>query len=159
MAAASSSKHHDVIIIGAGFNGLVAAKTYLQVKPSVDILIIDDRADVGGVWSKERLYPGLFYEMPAPLLNFTDFDMCKELGVELWEDVSGVQVNDFLVCSCSSNFGLSHHRSRCDMLKSMISLVDADWARKRYPLRGPRLAGTSSFGQRTMQTSSLSLRV
>ena len=101
MTTASSPNQRDVIVIGAGFNGLFAAKTYLQLKPSVDILIIDDRPSVGGVWTKERLYPGLYYEMPAALLNFTDFDICKELGVEMWEDVSGPQLNSFLVWSSS----------------------------------------------------------
>lgn len=31
------------------------------------------------------------------MLNFSDFDMCKELKKEMWEDVSGYEVNEFLV--------------------------------------------------------------
>jgi len=92
------ANHHDVIILGAGFNGLIAAKTYLQIKPSIDILILDSGDAIGGVWSKSRIYPGLLYEMPTPLLNFSDFDMCRELGMEMWEDVNAAQVNKFLVC-------------------------------------------------------------
>ncbi|KAH6711276.1 hypothetical protein BKA61DRAFT_88352 [Leptodontidium sp. MPI-SDFR-AT-0119] len=96
MAPSKSSLHHDVVIVGAGHNGIVAAKTYLQINPSVDILIIDGGSSIGGVWSAERIYPGLIYEMPCPMANFTDFDMEKELGVEPWGDVTGYQINEFL---------------------------------------------------------------
>lgn len=89
-------EHHKVIVIGASFNGVVATKTYLQIDPSVDIIVIDGGNSLGGVWSSSRIYPGLMYEMPSPMLNFSDFDMCKELGIQEWEDVTRYQVNDFL---------------------------------------------------------------
>ncbi len=103
---ASMSRPRKVIIVGAGFNGIVAAKTYLQINPSADITIIDKEDAIGGVWSASRIYPGLTYEVPAPLLNFTDFDMCKELNIEKWGDVSGDQVNEYLV-SCPSTRRIS----------------------------------------------------
>ncbi len=122
MAATRSSKHHSVIIIGAWFNGIVAAKTYLQINPLVDLIIIDEGQSIGGVWSDDRIYPGLFYEMPTPLVNYSDFDMCKELGMEMWEDVSGDQVNEYLVflCPLSMELYLSHLEIRSGMLRSMI---------------------------------------
>jgi dimethylaniline monooxygenase (N-oxide forming) len=92
-----------VIIVGAGFYGIIAAKTYLQINPSAEITIIDEGDGIGGVWSASRIYEGLTYEVPAPLLNFTDFDMCNELGKEMWEDVSGYEVNEFLVRFCSTS--------------------------------------------------------
>ncbi len=91
------SKHHGVLIIGAGFNGIIAAKTYLQINPTVDVHIIDAGNALGGVWSADRIYPGLVYELPCPMLNFSDLDMHKEMGIELWEDVTGYQVNELLV--------------------------------------------------------------
>jgi hypothetical protein len=42
-----------------GWYGLVAARTYLRLRPDVNILIIDSDNTVGGVWSKDRLYPNL----------------------------------------------------------------------------------------------------
>jgi len=45
----SVSKHHKVIILGADLNGLAAAKTYLDIDPSVDLLVIDGDSDIGGV--------------------------------------------------------------------------------------------------------------
>lgn len=117
MTSSKPSKHHDVVIIGAGHNGIVAAKTYLQFNPSIDILIIDGGKSIGGVWSAERIYPGLIFEMPAPMTNFTDFDMTREVGAELWGDVTGDQVNEFLVSLLSTSKG-SSNEVRTNMLGS-----------------------------------------
>ena len=61
MASPSPSKPHKVIIVGAGINGILAPKTYLQIKPDVDILIIDSEKSIGGVWAATRIYPGLCF--------------------------------------------------------------------------------------------------
>lgn len=42
-----------------GWYGLVAARTYLRLRPETNLLILDSDNTVGGVWSKERLYPNL----------------------------------------------------------------------------------------------------
>jgi dimethylaniline monooxygenase (N-oxide forming) len=97
MGSITPPEHHKVIVLGAGINGLSMAKTYLDIDPSVDILLVDCGSSLGGVWSKERIYHGLHYEAPTPLLNFTEFDMCEEFGMEEWADVSGYRVNEFLV--------------------------------------------------------------
>lgn len=81
MASQSSSTHHKVIIIGAGINGISAAKTYLQIDPNVDLLIIDSESSIGGVWCASRIYPGLTYEVPTPMTSFSEFDICEELGM------------------------------------------------------------------------------
>ena len=68
----SASMHHKVIILGAGLHGLAAAKTYLDIDPSVDLLVVDGDSGIGGVWSKSRIYPGLVFEQSTPMVNFTD---------------------------------------------------------------------------------------
>ena len=97
MGSNALSEHHKVVVLGAGFNGISIAKTYLDVDPSVDILLVDCESSVGGVWSKERIYPGLHYEAPASLLNFSELDLCEEFDMEKWSDVTGYRVNEFLV--------------------------------------------------------------
>ncbi|RDW77187.1 FAD protein [Coleophoma cylindrospora] len=92
-----SSIPTKVIILGAGFHGLAAAKTYLQINPQIELRIIDNGSSIGGVWATDRIYPGLFYEVPTPMGDFSDFDMCTELGMEMFQDISGEQVNQFLV--------------------------------------------------------------
>ncbi|MCJ1428118.1 hypothetical protein MMC29_006026 [Sticta canariensis] len=51
----SSDSHYKLIVIGAGFASLPAAKTYLQLELSVSLLIIDAHRSISGVWAKERL--------------------------------------------------------------------------------------------------------
>ena len=131
MTSFKTSKHYDVVIIGAGHNGIVAAKTYLQFNPAIDILIIDGGKSLGGVWSAERIYPGLIFEMPAPMTNFTDFDMTKEVGAELWGDVTGDQVNEFLVSLLTTSEG-SSNRVRINMLGSTTYLNAVNSIPRRY---------------------------
>ncbi|KAI4256490.1 MAG: hypothetical protein L6R42_006189, partial [Xanthoria sp. 1 TBL-2021] len=51
--------YYDVIIVGGGLQGLVAAKTYLALAPDTSLLILDSNLNIGGVWAKENIYPGL----------------------------------------------------------------------------------------------------
>ena len=71
-----------VIVIGAGWSGLVAAKTYLEtcglLGRSVDLTILDDGSDPGGVWSSRRLYPGLIANSPVGLYEYSHMSMVDE---------------------------------------------------------------------------------
>lgn len=49
----------DVVIVGAGVHGLSMLKTYRDVHPSASILVLEKGDSIGGVWAKDRLYPGL----------------------------------------------------------------------------------------------------
>ncbi|KAE8316954.1 hypothetical protein BDV41DRAFT_573454 [Aspergillus transmontanensis] len=49
----------DVAIIGAGWFGLKAARTYLDLEPNINLAVFDGDSCVRGVWSKERLYATL----------------------------------------------------------------------------------------------------
>lgn len=78
----------QVIVVGAGFYGLIAAKTYLQVagaykkseKPDQehqedDLLIIDSASDIGGTWSRDRLYPNLLSQNSYGNYEFSDLPL------------------------------------------------------------------------------------
>ncbi|KNG90321.1 hypothetical protein ANOM_001445 [Aspergillus nomiae NRRL 13137] len=69
---------YDVIVIGAGWCGLVAAKTYLQVCPDARLLLVDGDSSIGGTWSKERLYPHLVAEAHHGLFEFSDLPMRRD---------------------------------------------------------------------------------
>ena len=49
----------DLVIIGAGIHGLAVLKTYRDVHPHASILVLDKASSIGGVWAKDKLYPGL----------------------------------------------------------------------------------------------------
>jgi dimethylaniline monooxygenase (N-oxide forming) len=64
---------HRVIIIGAGWYGLSAAKIYLSLFRATALTILDQDITVGGVWSKSHSYPGLLADSPPANFDFSDF--------------------------------------------------------------------------------------
>jgi cation diffusion facilitator CzcD-associated flavoprotein CzcO len=85
-----------VIIIGAGWTGLAAAKTYLQLFPSTSLTIIDSDSTIGGVWSASRIYPGLIADSCAAIFDYSDFPMDEVLGIDKWADLPAEEVHEYL---------------------------------------------------------------
>jgi cation diffusion facilitator CzcD-associated flavoprotein CzcO len=85
-----------VIVIGAGWTGLAAAKTYLQINPDVSLTIIDEDGSVGGVWSDSRVYPGLVADSCAAIFDYSDFPMDVELDLDKWADLPAEKVHQYL---------------------------------------------------------------
>src|SRR2546421_7158053 len=98
-----------VIVIGAGRSGLAAAKTYLQVNPVINLVILDDDSTVGGVWSADRLYPGLIANSPNGLYEFSDMTMVTESQPAL-KPIPGKQVQAYLQHYAEKNDLLSRTR-------------------------------------------------
>ncbi|KAI1101539.1 FAD/NAD(P)-binding domain-containing protein [Jackrogersella minutella] len=86
----------DVAIVGAGWYGLVAARTYLRLHPTADVIIIDADNTVGGVWSKERLYPNLVAQVRLGLFNYSDSPMSPNGGNTKDPSVTGDMIHDYL---------------------------------------------------------------
>lgn len=76
-------KHCQVVIIGAGFSGLLCA-SYLKEAGIHDIQILEMGSSVGGVWSKKGVgaYPGAACDVPSyiylPFLDRTGFIPSKK---------------------------------------------------------------------------------
>ncbi|KAI1437787.1 hypothetical protein GGR50DRAFT_604528 [Xylaria sp. CBS 124048] len=86
----------DVAIIGAGWYGLAAARTYLRLRPSTNLIILDSENTVGGVWSRERLYPNLVAQVRHGLFNYSDTPMSRNDNNPKDERVTGQMVHDYL---------------------------------------------------------------
>ncbi|KAJ2992429.1 hypothetical protein NUW58_g2172 [Xylaria curta] len=99
-----STGKFDVIVVGAGWYGLVAARTYLELAPETNLLIVDDSKTVGGVWSKERIYPSLFAQISHPLFEYSFFPMPKD-NVSPDGFVSGATIHQYLE-DFATTFGL-----------------------------------------------------
>ncbi|WYZ43127.1 hypothetical protein EsH8_VI_000826 [Colletotrichum jinshuiense] len=96
----------ETLIIGAGPSGLCAAKTLLQRDPAADVLVLDAGASVGGVWSREQIYPNLKTNNLVSAIDFSDFPMEPErFGVKLGEHVPGAAMHEYLV-AYARHFGV-----------------------------------------------------
>jgi cation diffusion facilitator CzcD-associated flavoprotein CzcO len=87
----------DTLIIGAGPSGLCAAKTFLQYDHQADIVIVDAHETLGGVWSKEQLYPTLKTNNLLSGPDFIDFPMDSRFGIEPGQHITGEAMHAYLV--------------------------------------------------------------
>ncbi|KAF8251482.1 FAD/NAD(P)-binding domain-containing protein [Wilcoxina mikolae CBS 423.85] len=88
----------ELVVIGAGWHGLVSAKTYLEVNPSARVIILDKSPTIGGVWAQHRLYPGLNTNNMLGTYEFSDFPMTDDhaFGVKSGEHIPGHVVHEYL---------------------------------------------------------------
>ncbi|KAL4866670.1 hypothetical protein BDV12DRAFT_198892 [Aspergillus spectabilis] len=86
----------DVLVIGAGWSGLAALKTYRQLHPSSSICLLDSASSVGGVWATHRLWDGLKANNMRGTYEFSDFPMDDSFGVKPGEHIPGHVVQRYL---------------------------------------------------------------
>lgn len=91
----TTDSHYTVIVVGAGLAGLPAAKTYLQLEPDASLLIIDGNRSVGGVWAKEKIYPGLRLNNLLGTYEYSDFPMHEGFGVKKGEHIPGEVAHEY----------------------------------------------------------------
>ena len=73
------------------------AKTYLEVNPQTRLVILDSQASIGGVWAKERLYPGLKTNNLLGSFAYSDFPMDAEtFNVKTGQPIPGEVVHEYL---------------------------------------------------------------
>jgi hypothetical protein len=70
----------SALTVNAGWNGLIAAKTYLDFKPGANLILVDEQASIGGVWSAERVYPSLFAQIKYGLFEYSFYPMRRGMS-------------------------------------------------------------------------------
>lgn len=90
----------------AGWFGLAAAKTYIELHADEKILIVESASTVGGTWSQDRLYPGLKSNNMYGSYEFPDFPMAEEIyGVKPGEHIPAAVLHQYLT-DFSKTFGI-----------------------------------------------------
>lgn len=79
-----------VAVVGAGVAGLITAHTLLSC--GYQVTIYEENTKVGGVWSKNKRYPGVTTQSPKDTYAFTSFPMPSHYP----EFPSGEEVQAFL---------------------------------------------------------------
>ncbi|KAL8856738.1 MAG: hypothetical protein Q9178_006695 [Gyalolechia marmorata] len=87
----------DLVVIGAGWNGLIMLKTYLDVNPNAKVIALESARSVGGVWAQERMYPGLRTNNLYGSLEYSDYPMDEQtFGVKAGDYIPGSVVQTYL---------------------------------------------------------------
>ncbi|KAJ5734947.1 uncharacterized protein N7483_000072 [Penicillium malachiteum] len=88
----------DLVVVGAGWSGLAAVKTYREVNPESNVLLLESASSVGGVWAQDRLYRGLKSNNMLGTYEYSDFPMDEEtFGVKQGQHIPGEIVQKYLV--------------------------------------------------------------
>ncbi|XXG97588.1 hypothetical protein Hte_003894 [Hypoxylon texense] len=90
-----AAESFDVVVVGTGWNGLIAAKTYLEFEPNTNLILVDDQESIGGVWNNEKIYPSLFAQIKYGLFEYSFYPMRRE-GITPDGYISGKTINNYL---------------------------------------------------------------
>lgn len=75
----------------------MVAKVYLEIHPFANVTLIDSSSTIGGVWSTDRLYPGLKSNNMLGTYEYPDFPMDeKTFGVKPGQFIPGHVIHDYL---------------------------------------------------------------
>jgi hypothetical protein len=86
-----------LLLINIGWFGLAAAKTYVEVNPSENVIVLESAETLGGVWSEDGLYPGLNTNNLLGTYEYSDFPMDEStFGVKPGEHIPGHVVHMYL---------------------------------------------------------------
>ncbi|CAG8958080.1 hypothetical protein HYFRA_00000424 [Hymenoscyphus fraxineus] len=106
-----STETADLVVVGAGWAGLVAAKTYLEVHPESQVILLEAESSVGGVWASHRLYPGLRSNNMLGTYEYGDFPMDEATwGVKPGQHIPGNVIHEYLT-AYAKKFGV-YERTR-----------------------------------------------
>ncbi|KAK7920441.1 hypothetical protein PG985_008463 [Apiospora marii] len=113
-----ATERFDVVVVGAGWNGLIGAKTYLDFRPDARLVLLDDQASIGGVWNKEKIYPSLYAQIKFGLFEYSFYPMRRE-GITADGYIPGETINTYL-----NEFARDHGLARRTRLLNKVVKVD-----------------------------------
>jgi cation diffusion facilitator CzcD-associated flavoprotein CzcO len=130
-AALPPPRHHDVIVVGAGFGGLGMG---IQLKRAGrnDFLIVEQHVGVGGTWHANR-YPGAACDIPSLLYSFS---FAPWPG---WtRNYPGQEEIEAYLGHCVQRYKLGPHLR----LRTRVSSIEWDENRQRWTVRAEQRNGT-----------------
>ncbi|KAG0157354.1 hypothetical protein PDIDSM_4539 [Penicillium digitatum] len=87
----------DLVVVGAGWSGLSAIKTYREVNPGHSVLLLEAASSVGGVWAKHRLYKGLKSNNMLGTYEYSDFPMDEAtFGIKPGQHIPGHVIQKYM---------------------------------------------------------------
>ncbi|KAJ4395879.1 hypothetical protein N0V93_000093 [Gnomoniopsis smithogilvyi] len=144
---------YDMVVVGAGWYGLAAARSYVETHPHERIAVLEAAESCGGTWSKARLYPGLKSNNMVGSYEYPDFPMREDVyGVKPGGHIPGAVLHRYLT-DFAKHYGLLERmqfHSKVDNVEALRS--------DSSDITGWRLSVAGQDGaQRTMITTKLIL--
>ncbi|KAF2182385.1 putative dimethylaniline monooxygenase [Zopfia rhizophila CBS 207.26] len=97
-----ASHSYDLIIIGAGLSGIIAAQRFLDAHPEANLVILEKDGDIGGVFSRRRLYDSFWTQWSHGLSEFSDLPMTRPPEADCHHDFYRARyTTDYLDQYCS----------------------------------------------------------
>ncbi len=111
--------------VDKGWNGLISAKTYLDFRPLANLLILDEQASIGGVWSSEKIYPSLYAQIKHGLFEYSFYPMRHE-GITEDGYVSGDTIHTYLH-DFAQDYGLLRRTRLRTTVTNVSRLANGSW--------------------------------
>ncbi|KAL6922897.1 hypothetical protein FSST1_000171 [Fusarium sambucinum] len=138
----------DLVVVGAGYYGLGAAKQYHVTHPDDHLAVFDVNASVGGVWSNERVYPCLRSNNMLGTYEYPDFPMTtKRFGVEPGNYIPGEVMHEYLE-SYAREFGIDKHVMLSTKVVSAEHKTEGGWVLETQSTKDERKTSTQVFARR-----------
>ncbi|KAJ5542762.1 hypothetical protein N7535_005186 [Penicillium sp. DV-2018c] len=117
----------DLVVVGAGWSGLAAIKTYREVNPDHEVILLEAASSVGGVWAKHRLYKGLKSNNMLGTYEFSDFPMEEaRFGVKPGQHIPGHVVQQYME-AYAEHFGFTNRVRLNHHVESATHNLDGTW--------------------------------
>ncbi|KAJ4151182.1 hypothetical protein LMH87_011897 [Akanthomyces muscarius] len=111
---------YDIVVVGAGWFGLAAAKAASQLMPDETLAVLESAESCGGTWSRNRLYPGLKSNNMVGTYEHPDFPMTEaRYGVRPDTHIPGAVLHQYLT-------DFAHHFGFFDRIqfRSKVDVVE-----------------------------------
>lgn len=145
----------DILIIGAGFSGLIMAME-ARKRGFDNIVILEKADDIGGTW-RDNTYPGVACDVPSHLYCFADhlnpdWSTAYAGGAEIWAYMRSVAQAEGLYDLC--RFGQDMTSAHWDGARWQVQLASGDTWSARVLVSGigalhipliPTIAGAETF--------------
>ncbi|KAF1996431.1 FAD/NAD(P)-binding domain-containing protein [Amniculicola lignicola CBS 123094] len=136
----STQGENSVAIIGAGLYGLVTAKVLLRETENAfdSVTVFEKDSDLGGVWSENRIYPGLASNSPALTYEIPGFEYPEHLRA-YGSHVKAADIHAYFR-AYADHFDIKRHVQ----LQHLVEDVSWNEKTQRWTVKGKNTSGDFS---------------
>ncbi|PYH99800.1 FAD/NAD(P)-binding domain-containing protein [Aspergillus ellipticus CBS 707.79] len=118
---------YDLVVVGAGWFGIVAAKSYIETHPEDEVLVLEAEDTCGGTWCEDRLYPGLKSNNMVGSYEYPDYPMDKTTyGVKENNHIPAATLHKYLT-DYARHFGVLSRTKFNTSVSSIEPIAEKGW--------------------------------